>query len=142
MNDEDNMFKDIITKIRSPFWFTLVLGAIGLVWPIWELGKTLIDFLSYVVIGFLLGLVLGFGVSMRERWLYVRSLQQQGAHFLYKTTSFPKYVLLLLAGLLVLLDSKGEIGYGIAVAIGTGVYLLCLSIVIFRIRNNTQILIT
>jgi len=136
------MYKEFIKKIRSAFWITLILGAINLILPIWEFGQTFPDFPYHLAIGSLIGFVLGFGVSILERSMYIRNGSQKGANSHYRTTSIPKYILLCLIGLLLLANSKGEISYGIIIMITAGVYLLFLSIVIFCIRNNKQILIT
>ena len=137
------MLKYVVTTKRLAFGFTLVAGTIAVAWSIWELRKTLPEILlSYLVIGCFIGIVLGLAVSLLERSMYIRSLREHGDNALYKTTAVPNFILPLLAVLVLLLDSRGETGYVAVLGISGGVYLLCLSIVIFRIRNNTQILIT
>ena len=137
------MLKYAVTMKKSAFWFTLVPGTIMVAWSIWELRKTLPEFLlSYLSIGCFIGIVLGLAVSFLERSRYIRSLREHGDNSLYKTTAVPNFILPLLAVLVLLLDSRGETGYVVVLGISGGVYLLFLSIVIFRIRNNMQILIT
>jgi hypothetical protein len=136
------MFRRIVDKIRSPFWLTFALGISSLGLLFRDLGARIPKFSSYLLFGFFIGLALGIAAFIIERSLYFRYSRQQGGNTIYKTTSTPKFLLLLLTGFLMFIDSEENIGNSIAIVMAISSYLITLSIIIFLMRGNRQIIIT
>jgi hypothetical protein len=134
---EDNMKTNIIKLLLSPFWFSLILGLATLILFLSDIWVNISQYLFQLIIGFLVGSGLGLTVFCVERFMYIHHFQRQTTSQ-YQITSLPKMIyLLLLTG--IVLYSKSDIGYMIAIA--SGVYLLTLAFVLFKMRKNQEIMI-
>lgn len=135
------MYKEIIKNLSLRFWFTLVFGVLGILTPFWELRKVIPQYSYYFIAGFFVGLGLGVIVTIVERSRYIHNYHQKDPRSPYTTTSLPDIVFAALLLLTIIINPKKEQGYATIISMALGTFLLFLSLVLFRIRNNKQIII-
>lgn len=131
------MYKEFVENISSRFWFTLVFGVFGVIAPFLELRDVLPHYTYYFIAGFCVGLGLGVVVVAVERFRYMR----HDLKLPYTTTSLPDVVSFTLLLLTVVVRPEDEPGCATIIFVALGTFLLFLSLVLFRIRNNKKIIV-
>lgn len=134
------MCKNIIRKTNFTFWFTLSMGICFLWIPFGELGKGAFAYSIYIVIGTLTGLILGWCVYFCERTMYIKH-RQKSVNSPYETTFLANFIFYLLTFLIIISNNKWEISYTVALPMAEGWYLLMLSVILYIIRFNKQIIV-